>query len=83
MNGGFQPGAHLQVQRPRLCYHHGICISDDRVVVGVLASIGVKVTYDEQIRRLWNEIRDDWQAHERMLAEDPRNGQREVVLKDV
>jgi len=79
MKGGFQPCAHLQVQRPRLCYHHGICISDDRVVVGVLASISVKVTY----RRLWNEIRDDWQAHERMLAEDPRNGQREVVLKDV
>jgi len=206
MAGGFQPGAHLQVQRPRLYYHHGICISDDRViqfgsgvilqnkcgtaitavsladfedggtaevvrhgyeswftghhpatdepwkvieraefllklrpmlkynlsgrncevianmcasgswsesyqvrrfftfraamdlalilgisgrvrakmpipksvvvllVVGVLASIGVKVTYDDQIRRLWNEIRDDWQAHERMLAEDPRNG---------
>jgi hypothetical protein len=26
-----------------------------------------------QIRRLWKEIRDDWEAHERMLANDPRN----------
>lgn len=44
------------------------------LVAGALASIGVKVTYDDQIRELWNEIRDDWQAHERMLAGDPRNG---------
>jgi hypothetical protein len=44
------------------------------VVVGVLASAGVKFTYDDQIRRFWEEIRDDWFAHERMLAEDPRNG---------
>jgi hypothetical protein len=44
------------------------------LVAGALASIGVKVTYDDQIREFWNEIRDDWQAHERMLAEDPRNG---------
>jgi hypothetical protein len=45
------------------------------VVAGGLASMGPKVTYDDQIRRFWNEIRDDWQAHERMLAEDPRNDQ--------
>jgi hypothetical protein len=45
------------------------------VAVGVLISVGVKFTYDDQIRRFWNEIRDAWQAHERMLAEDPRNGQ--------
>jgi len=32
MNGRFQPGVHLQVQRPRLYYHHGIYISDDRVI---------------------------------------------------
>jgi Lecithin retinol acyltransferase len=38
--------------------------------VGGLAAI---YTYNDQIRRLWNEIRDDWQAHERMLDEDPRN----------
>ncbi|MGH3401033.1 MAG: lecithin retinol acyltransferase family protein [Streptosporangiaceae bacterium] len=44
------------------------------VAVLFLASIGVKFTYDDQIRRLWKEIRDDWLAHERMLAEDPRNG---------
>ncbi len=41
----------------------------------VIASLAAKFTYDNQIRRFWNEIRDDWQAHERMLAEDPRNGQ--------
>jgi hypothetical protein len=40
-----------------------------------LLTVGVKVTYDDQIRRFWNEIRDDWRAHERMLAQDPRNGQ--------
>ena len=45
------------------------------VAVGALASVGVKFTYDDQIRRFWKEIRADWQAHERMLAEDPRNGQ--------
>jgi hypothetical protein len=45
------------------------------VAAGVLASLGVKFTYDNQIRRFWNEIRDDWFAHERMLDEDPRNGQ--------
>jgi hypothetical protein len=45
------------------------------LVVGLLVSLGVKFTYDGQIRRLWDEIRDDWQAHERMLAEDPRNCQ--------
>jgi Lecithin retinol acyltransferase len=32
MNGRFQSGAHLQVQRPRLYYHHGIYIRDDRVI---------------------------------------------------
>jgi hypothetical protein len=45
------------------------------VAVGVLVSVGVKFTYDDQIRRFWNEIRGAWLAHERMLAEDPRNGQ--------
>jgi Lecithin retinol acyltransferase len=43
-------------------------------IAGVALSVGVKFTYDDQIRRFWNEIRDDWRAHERMLAEDPRNG---------
>ena len=32
MNGRFEPGTHLQVQRPRLYYHHGIYVSDDRVI---------------------------------------------------
>jgi hypothetical protein len=45
------------------------------VVAGGLVSVGVKSTYDDQIRRFVNEIRDDWQAHERILAQDPRNGQ--------
>lgn len=45
------------------------------VADGGLASLGVKVTYDDQIRRFWNEIRAGWQAHERVLEEDPRNGQ--------
>jgi hypothetical protein len=40
----------------------------------LLASTGTKVAYDDQIRRFWQEIRDDWRAHERMLAENPRNG---------
>lgn len=44
------------------------------MVVGPLASIGV-FTYDDQIRRFWNKIRYDWRAYERMLAQDPRNGQ--------
>ncbi len=44
------------------------------VAVGALAIVGVKFTRDDQIRRFWEEIRDDWQAHERMLAEDPPGG---------
>ena len=45
------------------------------VILGVAASVAVKTTYDDQIRRLWKEIRDDWLENERLLAEDPRNGQ--------
>jgi lecithin:retinol acyltransferase len=45
------------------------------VILGIAASVAVKTTYDDQIRRLWNEIRDDWLEHERLLADDPRNGQ--------
>jgi hypothetical protein len=44
------------------------------VATGVLVSLGIKFTHDDQIRRFWKEIRDDWRAHERMLDEDPRNG---------
>jgi hypothetical protein len=40
------------------------------VVVGV-AAIG---TYNHQIKRFWDEILVDWQAHERTLDKDPRNG---------
>jgi hypothetical protein len=32
MNGRFSPGAHLRVRRPRGYNHHGIYISDDRVI---------------------------------------------------
>jgi Lecithin retinol acyltransferase len=32
MAGGFQPGDHLQVRRPLGYNHHGIYISDDRVI---------------------------------------------------
>jgi hypothetical protein len=39
-------------------------------MAGGLAAI---YTYNDQIRRLWNEIRDDWLAHEQLLDEDPRN----------
>ncbi len=45
------------------------------MAVGALASLGVKFVYDEQIKRFWSEIRDDWRAHERVLAQDPRNGE--------
>ncbi len=44
------------------------------VIGGFLPSFVIKTTYDDQIRRFWNEIRDDWFANERRLAEDPRNG---------
>lgn len=45
------------------------------VIAGAASSIAVKTTYDDQIRRLWSEIRGDWLEHERLLDEDPRNGQ--------
>ena len=45
------------------------------VILGVAGSVAVKTTYDDQIRRLWKEIREDWLEHERLLDEDPRNGQ--------
>ena len=45
------------------------------VIAGSLATIGVKTTYDDQIWRFWNEIRDDWLTHERMLDQDPRNNE--------
>ncbi|MGD0068817.1 MAG: hypothetical protein ABSB76_35975 [Streptosporangiaceae bacterium] len=43
-------------------------------ICGFAATFAVKTTYDDQIRRLWKEIRDDWEAHERLPAGDPRNG---------
>lgn len=43
-------------------------------LAGIVFSVGVKEAYDDQIRRFWLEIREDWLAHERMLDQDPRNG---------
>lgn len=43
------------------------------VATGAAVSLGVRFTYNDQIKRFWSEIRDDWFANERMLEEDPRN----------
>jgi hypothetical protein len=43
------------------------------VAAGFLVSISVKFTYDDQIRRFWNEIRDAWRPHEGALAKDLRS----------
>ena len=43
-------------------------------VAAVVVSVAAIGTYNYQIKKFWEEIRDDWLAHERMLAEDPRNG---------
>jgi hypothetical protein len=40
------------------------------VISGVVA-IG---SYNRQIKKFWHEIRDDWFANERKLADDPHNG---------
>ena len=40
------------------------------VAAGALVSVGVKFTYGDQIRRFWNEIRNDWRVHELMLGQD-------------
>lgn|ERR1700735_756790 len=42
------------------------------VAAAMLAGLGVIFTYNDQIRRLWKEIRVDWEIHERALEEDPR-----------
>ena len=44
------------------------------VAVVVVVSVAAIGTYNYQIKKFWEEIRGDWLAHERMLAEDPRNG---------
>jgi hypothetical protein len=44
------------------------------VVAGSAVTFGVGFIRNDQVRRLWKEIRGDWEAHERRLAEDPRNG---------
>jgi hypothetical protein len=45
--------------------------------VAVVASVAVGMaaigTYNRQIGKFWREIRGDWEAHERMLDEDPRS----------
>jgi hypothetical protein len=44
------------------------------IIVWVVGGYAAIATYNDQIRRLWKEIGDDWLAHERMLDEDLRNG---------
>lgn len=39
----------------------------------VIVSVAAIGTYNHQIKEFWDEIRGDWLAHERLLAEDPRN----------
>jgi len=86
----FRPAVQLVrrvQQRPDLCQSGlgeiAVIIPSERVepgwvlpvvVLGSAATVVVKTTYDAQIKRFWNEIRADWQAHERMLTGDPRNG---------
>jgi Lecithin retinol acyltransferase len=43
-------------------------------ILSVALTVATIGTYNHQIRKLWQEIRDDWVARERMLDEDPRNG---------
>jgi Lecithin retinol acyltransferase len=42
---------------------------------GAILTFAVKTTCDLGIKKLWDEIRDDWFEHERMLADDPRSEQ--------
>jgi len=44
------------------------------VIIGSAVSIAARTTYNHGIKKLWDEIRGDWLAHEHMLEEDPRNG---------
>jgi hypothetical protein len=37
-------------------------------------ALGAVGMYNRQIRKFWKEIGPQWQAHERALADDPRNG---------
>jgi hypothetical protein len=43
-------------------------------VVWVLGGVAAIGSYNHQIKNFWDEIRDDWRANERRLADDPRNG---------
>ena len=44
------------------------------IIVWIVGGYAAIATYNDQIRRLWKEIGDDWLAHERRLDEDLRNG---------
>jgi Lecithin retinol acyltransferase len=44
------------------------------VIIGSAVSIAARTTYNHGIKKLWDEIREDWLAHEHMLGEDPHNG---------
>ncbi len=43
-------------------------------IAWVLSGIGTIMMYNHQIKQFWAEIRDDWFANERILADDPRSG---------
>lgn len=44
------------------------------LAASTIASVVTVSTYHYQIKLFWDEIREDWRAHERLLSEDPRNG---------
>jgi len=43
------------------------------IIVWMVGGYAAIATYNDQIRRLWKEIGDDWLAHERTLDEDLRD----------
>jgi Lecithin retinol acyltransferase len=48
------------------------------LLIWALIGTGVTMTYHHQIKLFWKEIRAEWRAHERTLAEDPRNREAET-----
>jgi hypothetical protein len=42
-------------------------------VGSTIAGLAARSSYNRGIKKLWDEIRDDWFAFERMLEDDPRN----------
>lgn len=42
-------------------------------VGSTIAGVAARSSYNRGIKKLWDEIRDDWFGFERMLEDDPRN----------